>query len=57
MIQNNKQLVDENNDLLDRVQSSQNYASELKARYVNRLNFVIEHILRINDYIRSINSC
>ena len=43
MIQNNKQLVDENNELLDRVQSSQNYASELKARYVNRLNFVIEH--------------
>ena len=34
MIQNNKQLVDENNELLDRVQSSQNYASELKARYV-----------------------
>jgi len=32
MIQNNKQLVDENNDLLDRVQSTQNYASELKAR-------------------------
>ena len=32
MVQNNKQLVDENNDLLDRVQRTQSYATELKTR-------------------------
>ena len=32
IMQHNKELVKENNDLLDRFQTSQNYATELKAR-------------------------
>lgn len=32
MVQNNKHLVDENNGLLDRVQTTQSYATELKTR-------------------------
>ena len=39
-MQNNKLLVEENNELLDRVQLSKNYATELKTRYVSQMCFV-----------------
>ena len=40
IMQNNKLLVEENNELLDRVQLSKNYATELKTRYVSQMCFV-----------------